>query len=244
MGEPRLDALELRIGMSFANRGLLAQALTHASASLGDGGNERLEFLGDAVVSLAVNDHLYRCYTQCREGTLTEIKSAAVSAGALARRARALGLAELAKLGKGMDPSALSDAVLANLFESLVGAIYLDAGYEAARDFVLGQLADEIEAAAGGDKARNFKAELQKLAAVRLGELPRYRLVSVAGPEHGKIFEVEVVLKERAYPPARGRTKKEAEQGAAANALEALRTGGELVAPSDPAAESDATQPR
>lgn len=214
---------EARIGRHFTNGSLLVQALTHASASNGDGGNRRLEFLGDSVVSLAVSDHLYRSYSDCREGRLTEIKSAVVSTATLARRAAALGLAEFARLGKGMDLHELSDAVLANLFESLVGAIYIDAGYQAAYDFVLTQLADEIKAAAETPKKHNPKAALQKLATVRLGKPPQYRLVSVDGPEHGKVFEVEVAIGGRVLAAARGRTKKEAEQRAASEALEILK---------------------
>ena len=220
-----LTELESGLGLSFKNLSLLRQAVTHASSTGGAGpDNERLEFLGDAVVGLAVNDHLYRCYTQCEEGILTQIKSAVVSAPALARRARALGLAGFARLGKGMPAGeALSDAVLANLFESVVGALYIDAGFERAREFVLDQLLDEIEAAAALGPERNFKAALQELAVTRVGELPRYRVVSEAGPDHKKVFEVEAMVAGRPFEAACGRTKKEAEQRAAANALETLR---------------------
>jgi ribonuclease-3 len=225
MGERALSDLETLLGHSFGNLRVLRQAMTHASATSGDEpDNERLEFLGDTVVGLAVNDHLYRVYTQCEEGRLTQIKSAVVSAPALARRARALDLAGFARLGKGMPRAqALSDSVLANLFEAVVGALYIDEGYERAREFVLDQLLDEIESTADLGVGGNFKAALQQLAASRFGELPRYRIVSEAGPDHEKVFEVEAIVSGRAFRTARGRTKKEAEQLAAANALEALR---------------------
>jgi len=224
MAEGDLGELEQRIGHSFGNLSILRHALTHASATDGDvPDNERLEFLGDAVVGLAVNDHLYRTYTRCAEGRLTQIKSTVVSTPSLARRARALGLAAHARLGKGMPRvEALSDSVLANLFEAVVGALYIDEGFERAREFVLDQLLGEIDSAVDRGPGGNFKAALQQLAMNRFGELPRYRVISEVGPDHAKVFEVEAVVAGRAFPAARGRTKKDAEQGAAERALEAL----------------------
>jgi ribonuclease-3 len=225
MSGPDLAELEEILRHSFASPSLLEQALTHASATTGAcTDNERIEFLGDAVVTLAVNDYLYRHYTQCEEGRLTEIKSSVVSATSLAARARELGLGRFAHMGRGMPSGGeLSDAVLANLFEAVVGALYLDAGFDRAMDFVLDQLLDEIEAVSLTGGERNYKAVLQKLASAAFGELPHYRLVSQAGPDHEKVFEVEVAIGERAFPSARGRTKKEAEQRAAGHALAVLR---------------------
>jgi len=219
-----LAGLEERLGHRFAERSLLGQALTHASATAADApDNERLEFLGDAVVGLAVCDYIYRCFTKCEEGALTKMKSLAVSAAALARRARALDLPRYASLGRGMPaPDSLSDAVLANLFEGVVGAVYLDAGFERAAEFVIGQLDEEIEAAAESRGEWNRKAILQQLASRRFGELPKYRVVSTTGPAHGKVFEIEAVVGGQAFPVGRGRSKKEAEQRAASNAIAAL----------------------
>jgi ribonuclease-3 len=224
MPDAELKTLAERIGHSFAAEAVLRQALTHASATAAGGAdNERLEFLGDAVVSLAVIDHLYRYFTQCAEGTLTEIKSIVVSTQALARRARALELHRFAVMGKGM-PSArrLSDSVLANLFEAVVGALYIDAGFDRARDFVLEQLAGEIEAVADGAGEHNHKAELQHLCTRRWNELPHYRVLSEAGPDHAKTFRVAAVVGERSFRAGVGRTKKEAEQQAAEKALRSL----------------------
>jgi ribonuclease-3 len=220
-----LRELEARLEHTFAELSLLDQAVTHASATTGTcTDNERLEFLGDAVVTLAVNDHLYRLFTRCEEGKLTEIKSWVVSAPSLARRSRALGLQEFARMGRGMPASGgLSDAVLANLFEAVVGALYLDAGFERAKEFVIAQLQEAIEGASLNRGEQNNKAALQKLAAVRFGELPRYRLVSQEGPDHDKVFEVLAVIGERSFSAARGRTKKEAEQRAAGKALDEIR---------------------
>lgn len=224
MADGDLGEIETRIGHSFGNLSILRQALTHASATeAGVPDNERLEFLGDAVVGLAVNDHLFRIYTQCAEGRLTQIKSTVVSTPALARRARVLGLAGHALLGKGMPRAdALSDSVMANLFEAVVGALYIDEGYERAREFVMDQLLGEIDSAVEQGPAGNFKAALQQLVVKRFGELPRYRVVSETGPDHAKVFEVEAIVAGRAFTPARGRTKKDAEQGAAESALAAL----------------------
>ncbi len=222
--EQSVGELEARLGHVFARPALLAQALTHAASTDGASpDNERLEFLGDSVVALAVNDHLYRCFTQCAEGTLTQLKSAVVSTLALARRARALELAEFARLGRGMPRGkSLSDAVLANLFEAVVGALYLDAGFEKAGDFVVAQLLDEIEAASDLGPGGNDKSALQEIALAKFGKLPNYRVVSVTGPEHRKTFKVEAVVDGRGFGAATPRTKKEAEQRAAAKALSAL----------------------
>jgi ribonuclease-3 len=219
-----LAALEERLGHGFENPSLLRQALTHASAAAGtDTDNERLEFLGDSVISLAVNDHLYRYFTQSAEGTLTVIKSAVVSTSSLARRARSLDLGGLAFLGKGMPRArCLSDSVLANLFEAVVGALYIDAGFERARDFVMAELASEIEDAADGPGERNYKAALQQLCTRRWNELPRYRVLTATGPDHAKTFKVAAAVGERTFQPASGRTKKEAEQRAAEKALAEL----------------------
>ncbi len=227
--EQSVGELEARLGHVFARPALLAQALTHASSTDGASpDNERLEFLGDSVVALAVNDHLYRCFTQCAEGTLTQIKSAVVSTLALARRARALELAEFARLGRGMPRGkSLSDAVLANLFAAVVGALYLDAGFGKAGDFVVAQLLDEIEAASDLGPGGNDKSALQEAALARFGALPRYRVISVKGPEHKKTFTVEAVVDGRGFGAATARTKKEAEQRAAAKALAVLAKDGE-----------------
>jgi ribonuclease-3 len=224
MPDRDLQDLERSLGHSFENKSLLEQAVTHASATVGAcTDNERLEFLGDAVVALAVNDHLYRLFTKCEEGILTEIKSAVVSASALAKRCRVLGLNEYARMGRGMpDDSGLSDSVLANLFEAVIGALYLDAGFEYSKGFIIGQLESEIEATAENRGGGNHKAALQRAASIKYGELPRYRLVSETGPDHQKVFTVEALIKDRTFPAASGRTKKEAEQGAAANALQVL----------------------
>jgi ribonuclease-3 len=219
-----LAELQAKVGHVFGNISLLEQAVTHASATVGAcTDNERLEFLGDAVVSLAVNDYLYRLFTACEEGILTEIKSSVVSAVTLARRSRELDLGGYARMGRGMpDGAGLSAAVFANLFEAVVGALYLDAGYEPARAFVVEQLAEEIEIVAKTRGGQNHKAALQKLVSAKFDDLPRYRIVSEVGPDHEKVFEIEAVVKDRPFPAARGRTKKEAEQRAAENALNEL----------------------
>ena len=219
-----LERLQEKLRYRFEEPRLLALALTHASATAQESAdNERLEFLGDAVVSLLVNEHLYRIFTKEEEGELTRIKSQAVSARSLARRAKGLKLARHASFGRGMEEiKSLPPSVLANLFEAVVGAIYLDGGLEAARAFVLRELAPEIETIVEKRSHYDGKSLLQDHAQRVLRALPDYRILRKRGPAHKRIFEVTVTVGDRTYGPARGRSRKEAEQGAAAMAVEAL----------------------
>lgn len=211
------------ISQEFKNPELLTRALTHSSASNGAlPNNERLEFLGDAIVGVSITDYLYRTYKELGEGTLTQIKSAIVSGDSLAEKTKRLNLAPYAHFGRGMPPhKQLSNSVLANIFEAVVGAIYLDAGFDVARDFVVSQLAADIEPMLENG-LNNYKAELQERCLRNDSMLPKYRTIKSSGPDHRKIFCVEVRVGSRVFPSATGRSKKAAEQNAAANALAQL----------------------
>ena len=219
-----LSILEAKLGYRFRNRGLLELALTHSSstvAALTD--NERLEFLGDAVLALAVNEHLYRIMPGEPEGELTRIKSAVVSTVTLARVARQLGLAEFMRLGKGLgDRAALPDSVHANVTEAVLAAIYLDAGLAPAKELVIRLLEPEIAEITAAAGRENAKSQIQELAQRRFGVAPRYRVLRESGPQHEKTFVVAVEFKGRTFPEFSAHTKKEAEQGAARLALEVL----------------------
>ncbi len=219
-------ACEEALGHRFSEPALLRLALTHSSAkAAGLPSNERLEFLGDAVLGLLVSEHLYRVRPGAAEGDLTREKSALVSSRTLAQVGRALGVHRFLTVGKGIRSSrALPRSVRANAVEAILGAIFLDGGIEAARGAVSRILADGGAGAAPGE--RNWKAELQHLAQTEHGATPTYRVVEEEGAPHSRSFVVVARIGEREFSPARGRSKKAAEQSAARRALEALRGTG------------------
>lgn len=232
--EPALARCEERIGYRFQNRQLLKSALTHASgADHRLASNERLEFLGDAILGFVVCEVLFTNYPDFLEGDLTKIKSVVVSRQTCAKISEALGLQEFLILGKGMTthPS-VPPSLLADVFESLVGAIYLDGGDPAAREFIQKYLEPEIEMAAAGELGGNFKSLLQQLAQREHGTTPTYQLLDEKGPDHSKCFKVAAQISRQRYAPAWGRNKKEAEQRAARNALSELN-GEPVPFPSD-----------
>ena len=219
-----LENAEGILGHTFEDKELLEVAVTHAS--IADSrliSNERLEFLGDAVLGMLVCDYLYRTYPDLLEGDLTKIKSAAVSRRMCATIAKELGLCDLLQLGKGMKtraalPSSLSAAVL----ESVIGALYIDAGIEKTRDFLMPLLEPHIDRAAESGHQQNFKSVLQQYAQRELGVSPNYMLVDEKGPDHAKAFAVCVELDGTHYEVCWAPSKKLAEQQAALVALEAL----------------------
>ncbi len=219
-----LEAAERILGHTFEDRALLSEALTHASiADARVDSNERLEFLGDAVLGLIVCEHLFREFPDLLEGDMTKIKSAAVSRKTCARIAEDMGLTDLLKLGKGMQthatlPSSLSAAVL----ESVIGAIYLDAGLDAAREFLMPRLTPIIQRAADSGHQQNFKSVLQHVAQERFLATPLYILLDEKGPDHAKCFEVCVQIGAQRFESSWGSSKKQAEQQAALLALNAL----------------------
>jgi len=219
-----LEECQDRIRYRFKDLRLLKEAMTHAScANHRRDSNERLEFLGDAVLGLIVCHALYEQLPQAMEGDLTKIKSAVVSRKACARVAEALGLNDVLRCGQGMEsgeqlPSSLGAAAL----EALIAAVYLDGGFEAARAFVLRHLADELDRATDSEHQFNFKSQLQQYAQRELGLTPTYELLDEKGPDHAKCFEVAVSIGHRCFPSAWGPSKKAAEQKAARLALLAL----------------------
>jgi ribonuclease-3 len=178
--------------------------------------NERMEFLGDAVLGLVVTDHLFRTYPDLPEGELAKVRASLVNSEALAEVATALGLGEALLLGKGEDASGGREkpSILADAMEAVIGAVYIDGGWEAADDLVMRLLATRIEEAAAGPGGQDFKTRLQELAAHRFDQLPRYD-VRDEGPDHAKRFYATVVLNGEALGTGQGRSKKQAEQGAA-----------------------------
>ncbi|MGD0655596.1 MAG: ribonuclease III [Thermoguttaceae bacterium] len=229
-----LEKLEGRIGYKFNDKNLLLAALTHASgAEHRLASNERLEFLGDAILGAVVCEMLYRQYPDYLEGDLTKIKSIVVSRQTCTKISQMLGMQEFLILGKGMTthPS-VPPSLLANVFESLIAAIYLDGSLEAARAFIVENVGSEIELAAGGESGYNYKSLLQQTAQREYGTTPTYQLLDEKGPDHSKCFKIAAQVGNARYQPAWGRNKKEAEQRAARNALSQL-TGEAPPYPSD-----------
>jgi ribonuclease-3 len=216
-----LEQCQEAIGYRFAQPDLLRAALTHASgANTRLASNERLEFLGDAVLGLVCCEQLYLRFPDYQEGDLTKIKSVVVSRRCCARFSRDLRLGDYLFLGKGMHPSTetVPANLLADVYESLVGAIFLDRGLEAARPFILRHLGPEIEEVAEGAHG-NFKSLLQQVAQREFNATPQYVLLDEKGPDHSKCFKIAAVIGRHTYAGAWGRNKKEAEQRAAMNAL-------------------------
>lgn len=219
-----LALCEGALGVKFRDLTLLRRALMHASgADHRLGSNERLEFLGDSILNFVVCERLFREYPDLREGDLTKIKSAAVSRSACAQIAAQLGLERFMIVGKGMKTvSSLPSSLLADVFESLIAAIYLDQGLDAAKAFLDPLLAPVIEEATDVEGGGNYKSLLQQKSQREFASMPRYVVVDETGPDHAKRFLVAVEIDDRTFPPAWGRNKKEAEQLAAKEALEAL----------------------
>lgn len=219
-----LEKLQRRIGYRFKDQSLLLAALTHASgAEHRLASNERMEFLGDAILGAVVCEILYRQYPEYLEGDLTRIKSIVVSRQTCAKISESLGMQEFLILGKGMitHPS-VPASLMSDVFESLVAAIYLDGGDEAARRFISKAIGPEITLAAEGETGNNYKSLLQQLAQREYGSTPTYQLLDEKGPDHSKCFKVAAQVGASRYQPAWGRNKKEAEQRAARNALSQL----------------------
>jgi ribonuclease-3 len=220
----RLDECERKIGYVFSDKALLRASLTHASgAEHRLASNERLEFLGDAILGAVVCEMLFRQYPDYLEGELTQIKSVVVSRQTCAKISEALGMQEVLILGKGMlTHPIVPSSVLADVFESLIAAIYLDGGDPAAREFIERHLEPEIELVAGGGSGANYKSRLQQLAQREFSTTPTYQLLDEKGPDHSKCFKMAAQIGRTRFQAAWGRNKKEAEQRAARNALSEL----------------------
>ncbi len=225
-----LSALAGRLGHRFADPDLLDRAMAHrswCSETAGTPSNERLEFLGDAVLGLVVTDHIYRSYPELPEGELAKVRASVVSAAALADVAAELDLGPALLLGKGEDASGGREkpSILADALEAVIGAVYLDAGWDGAARVVLGLLGDRIAAAAAGPGGQDYKTRLQELSARSFEDVPSYLVVD-EGPDHAKRFVATVVVGGKARGRGEGRSKKQAEQAAARCAWEVLRATG------------------
>ncbi len=217
------------ISCTFKDPQLLERALTHKSFANENKvpyHNERMEFLGDAVLSLIVSEHLMRTCPDSTEGDLSRLRAAIVSEPALAVIGRTLALGSYLLLGKGEEQTGGrdKDSLLADALEALIAALYLDAGKDTAEAFILRFFEDVIKRTCASRTTLDYKTALQERCQERLKQLPEYRVVSETGPDHQKQFDVELLVRGQVYGRGTGKSKKEAEQKAAKEALEKLRS--------------------
>ncbi|MBI2962374.1 MAG: ribonuclease III [Deltaproteobacteria bacterium] len=217
-------ALEARLGHVFRRRDLLALALVHRSSLHGRGqNNERLEFLGDAVLDLAVSDLLMTRFSAADEGELSKRRAGLVNARALADRAAELDLGPVLRLGRGEERSGgrRKSSILAAAYEAVIGAVYLDGGFEAAREVVARHFAADL-APGSAASAIDHKTRLQEVTQRRFGETPQYSVVEASGPDHDRAYVVEIRVGGELRGRGAGKSKKEAAQRAALEALAVL----------------------
>jgi ribonuclease-3 len=220
-----LDHLQAAIRTKFKNPSLLRRALTHRSYvnehGNGIGDNERLEYLGDSVLALVVNEYLYRHYEDYREGRLAKIKSSVVSETTLAGIAKKIHLGEHLLMGRGEENSGGRErpSILADALEAVIGAVYLDAGLKACRQFITRLFRDEIEESEGLGQSRDPKTALQEYVQRKYRERPVYEVVDERGPDHDKEFTVKLLIRGREIVTADGPSKRKAEMNAARASL-------------------------
>jgi ribonuclease-3 len=226
-----LRELEMVIGYRFTERRLLFQAMTHRSFvnEAGDRSvkdNERLEFFGDAVIDFYLSHQLYERFPESSEGELTRIRASLVDEESLAQLARGLDLGRFLKLGRGEEKSGGrgKKSILADAYEALVAALYLDGGAAAVQSLVEVHFAPLMERHAGGTLSTDYKTEFQELTQALRGETPRYLLKDASGPDHDRVFKVEALVGGVCFGEGAGRSKKEAEQAAAREGIARFRS--------------------
>jgi ribonuclease-3 len=222
-----LSKLESILGVEFSDKKTLLSAVTHRSylnenRTATQEHNERLEFLGDAVLELVITDYLFSKYPEKPEGELTSVRAALVNTNTLAEASTKLGVNEFMLLSKGesKDTGRARQYILANAFEALVGAIYLDQGYPKARDFIAGRLFDMTDDIVAKKLWQDAKSRFQEMAQEHAGVTPAYKTLREDGPDHNREFTVGVYLKDVLIAEGSGKAKQEAEQKAAEKALQ------------------------
>lgn len=223
---PDFKTFESKIGYAFKNKRLLEQAFTHRSylnenRAPGREHNERLEFLGDAVLELVVTEFLFAKYPDRPEGELTAYRAALVNTVSISDAATKLGMNEFLLLSRGeaRDTGRARQIILANAFEALIGAIYLDSGYVTAKDFIAKQLFHKTDEVVAKRLWQDAKSRFQEIAQEKVGVTPSYHLLDQSGPDHNKVFTVGAYIGEEKVSQGEGRSKQEAEQAAAEKAL-------------------------
>lgn len=223
MDKDWINAVQSIIGYAFKNTTLLIQALSHSSAvDLREDSNERLEFLGDAVLGFIICNETFDKFPEYEEGEMTKIKSAVVSRRVCAEVADELALGRILRVGKGMHSFTLPTSVTGAAYEAVIGAIYLDGGLDQAKEFVRSTMGTRIADAAASSHQENYKSVLQQVGQKMEGSAPSYVVLNEEGPDHAKCFEICVELGSNRYTAKWGPSKKQAEQLAALEALKEL----------------------
>ena len=234
MARTPLDEAQQAVGYTFRNVRLLDEALTHTSyvnefRDQDSKDNERLEFLGDAVLALIISEHLASACPDLTEGALSKLRSSLVSEASLARAARRLEFGKFLRLGRGEERTQGRDkeSILANMLEAVLAAVHVDGGLDAARSFALKAFAQELREAtsreAGGALSGDYKTQFQEWCQQQYDCVPQYVTTKESGPDHQRIFEVQVAVQGEVRGRGTGRSKKEAEQAAAQEALERVK---------------------
>lgn len=226
-----IDTLQKVIHVKFKNKSLLMKAMTHRSYVNESGknvcDNERLEYLGDSVLGLVVNEYLYKHFEDYQEGMLAKIKSAVVSEASLSKIARKINLGSFILMGKGEEQSGGRDraSILANTLEAVIGALFLDSGLKMARIFVLDIIRDEIDAINNLTYLRDPKTTLQEYVQKKYKERPIYEVIAERGPDHKKEFTVKLIINGQEIVTGEGPSKRKAEMNAAKTSLKRIEEG-------------------
>jgi ribonuclease-3 len=229
--EKQVDRLQRVIRVKFKNKSLLQRAVTHRSFVNEFGknakDNERLEYLGDSVLALVVNEYLFKHFEDYQEGKLAKIKSAVVSEATLAKLARKIDLGEFILMGRGEDHSGGRErpSILANTLEAVIGAIFLDSGLKISRKFVLALIRDEIDIVDSPSSMRDPKTALQEYVQKKYKDRPVYEVIAERGPDHRKEFTVRLLINGREIVTGEGPSKRKAEMNAARISLQKIEDG-------------------
>jgi ribonuclease-3 len=220
----QINELEKSLGYQFKNEKLITEALTHRSYKK-DVNNERLEFLGDAVMDLIVGEYLFYLFPKAEEGTLSKLRAALVNEDSFTRLAKRLNLGKFLYLSPAEENNNGREkpSILSSAFEAVMGAIYLESGFEIVKDVALKLLKAEFPVITPEELLKDYKTTLQEITQAHFGVVPEYRLISASGPDHKKEFEIGVYIQDKEYARAKGKSKKTAQQEGARLTIEILK---------------------
>jgi ribonuclease-3 len=218
------NELEKSLGYQFKNKKLITEALTHRSYKK-EVNNERLEFLGDAVMDLIVGEYLFHLFPKAEEGTLSKLRAALVNEDSFTRLAKRLNLGKFLYLSPAEENNNGREkpSILSSAFEAVIGAIYLESGFEKAKEVALKLLKEEFPVITPEELLKDYKTTLQEITQAHFGVVPEYRLISASGPDHKKEFEIGVFIHDKEYARAKGKSKKTAQQEGARLTIEMLK---------------------
>jgi len=220
----QISELEKSLGYQFKNKKLITEALTHRSYKK-ELNNERLEFLGDAVMDLIVGEYLFHLFPKAEEGILSKLRAALVNEDSFTRLAKRLNLGKYLFLSPAEENNNGREkpSILSSAFEAVIGAIYLEAGFEKAKEVALKLLKEEFPIITPEELLKDYKTTLQEITQAHFGVVPEYRLISASGPDHKKEFEIGVFIHDKEYARAKGKSKKTAQQEGARLTIEMLK---------------------